>query len=95
MSESFDDLLPKSYVVTCPNDLKIWLRVLNFLIVKGLLIQRFDCEDEFSTNIPVEDVIVEGPWPDFIYWNFEDRAGVKFVFCVETYHGTGGEWRRA
>jgi hypothetical protein len=36
----------------------------------------------------------EGPWPDFLEAYFEDGRGTRYRLAVETYHGTGGSWRR-
>ena len=41
-----------------------------------------------------KDLAEAGPWPDYIDMSFEDDAGNRYRLEVETYHGTGGSWKR-
>jgi hypothetical protein len=44
---------------------------------------------------PFAAVRVDGPWPDVVAYVFRcATCGTEFELSAETYHGSGGSWRR-
>lgn len=46
-------------------------------------------------NCNLDRIAYGKPWPnDYIYHIFKcPNCSVKFILCVETYHGSGGHWK--
>lgn len=46
-------------------------------------------------SVPFDEVVASGPWDDLVSYGFKCLSCAQvFVLKAETYHGSGGEWRR-
>jgi len=82
--------LPNDVSFATVAEFKEWLSTIQAKVVLGEITQ---CpgDSPFATNVSVLDVNVEGPWPDYIEWNFESTSCSKrYSFTANLYHGSGG-----
>lgn len=74
-------------------EFKGWLSILKEKIAGGEL-KQFVPDSPFATELLVEDIDINGPWPDFIEWYFESTHNSKrYRLSAEIYHGSGGRWQ--
>jgi len=82
--------LIRNDVIRSPDDLRECLIALQLALGEGRVTQVGDREE------PVLDMLPNGPWPDFIEATIRCRAcGMTYSLTVETFHGSGGRWRRS
>lgn len=83
----------KTRELRTPADLADTLRDLKAAVLTKELVQIRPDLSPFATNMPVEDIDADGPWPDYIELRFRDPSnGTIYRLSVETYHGGGGAW---
>jgi len=80
--------------IRSPAELREAIRVVRANLVDGTLEQLPG--DQVHPMPPFLSVIEEGPWGDFLLYEFWCRScGARFTLSVETYHGAGGFWTPA
>lgn len=85
--------LPSNASIAKPAELKHWLKQLRDLVQRGELRHR-ETKSIVATEQSVLEIEIDGPWPDYIEWEFETEDGERrYRFAVETYHGAGGTWQ--
>ena len=85
--------LPDDVSFATVDELKKWLLTLKAKVLLGELRQGSG-SSPFATEISVLDVNVDGPWPDYIEWQFESVTSLKrYRLMANPYHGSGGSWK--
>ena len=80
--------------IRSPRDLQRVIKELKQAVKEGTFRQQRPRGWPFAAKMPVEDLSLEGPWPDHIELYFTDnKTGRRFKLEVETYHGAGGSWQ--
>jgi hypothetical protein len=77
--------------IRSPMELRSILARLRMCLHDNVLIARSRPES-LTAMTGVEEIPLDGPWPDYIEAYFTDSAGNEFSLAVETYHGAGGTW---
>jgi hypothetical protein len=87
--------LPDDLDLESPSELWPFVTALQEAVNVGRLVQ-FHGFDESADDVDIRDLKRGQPWPgDFMHWRFENPdSGITYQFTLETYHGTGGKWRR-
>ena len=82
--------LQAEFPIRTPGELAKAIRVVQANIADGTL-QPI----EQAGEQPVTSVRPDGPWADVIAYLFRCAScGTQFELSAETYHGSGGFWRR-
>lgn len=89
-TESID--VPSELDVHSPGELESLLSLLSRLLDAGALKQ---CEplDSSQASLDLRKLPPAGPWPDIVEAEFTDGEGRRYHLFVDTFHGTGGQWR--
>ena len=90
------NILTKEYRIGSPDALKSILQMIRANLENGVIV-----EDAYwpSGQIHVvqpsfSSLPSEGPWPDYFEYYFRCvGCDCLFQLSVETYHGTGGQWK--
>jgi hypothetical protein len=84
--------VPTSLRISSPSDFDELLRVLRELLDGGKLTQ-IGRPDSLGQFVDVRQLPPNGPWPDIVEADFSDEKGHEYHLFVDSFHGTGGEWR--
>lgn len=88
-------MLEESSAIRSPADLAARIRWIRQEVVAGRLRQLPQAEGALQGWSDIRSLPAAGPWPDYIELDFVDvQTGSEWTLVAETYHGTGGEWRR-
>ena len=84
--------VPRELHVRSPGELESLLLLLSRLLDAGALRQ---CEtlDSSQASLDLRKLPAAGPWPDIVEAEFIDGEGRRYHLFVDTFHGTGGQWR--
>lgn len=75
-------------MIRTPGELAKAIRVAQDNLEDGTLIEL---ASEWSP--PVRTVAPDGPWGDFLLWDFRcNTCNATYRLTAETYHGQGGSW---
>lgn len=81
--------------VKSPNDLRLLLSEIRSEVGKETLRQLPAKEGGWQTEIAIQKIPEEGPWPDYIEIDFEvTQSGERYRLTAETFHGCGGSWQK-
>jgi len=76
-------------IISVPDDLKKAITTVNDLVESGQLIEtRKHNETYWDTSKYIDS------WPDYFQNFYTDENGKEWVFFAETYHGSGGAFKR-
>ena len=87
--------LPPIYEIRTPQDLAHVIRTVKKSLEEGVLRESsYWPEGRVRFHLPsFKDVPVNGPWPDYLEYYFEEPStGRRFRLVCEIYHGDGGRW---
>jgi hypothetical protein len=90
-NEELEEFPYTNLSIRSPLELRSILEKLRRCLHDKVLIARSRPES-LTPIINVEEIPLDGPWPDWIEAYFADSAGNEFSLGVETYHGAGGTW---
>ena len=78
------------FAIRTPGELAKAIRVVQANIADGTIRPI-----EQPGAAPIASIAPDGPWPDVIAYLFRcATCGTQFELSAETYHGSGGAWRR-
>ena len=85
--------IPNYQKIRNSKDLRSALNFFSRAISAGILKQYWDKDKCFATRESVQELIDMDGFPDDIEMYFiAPDTGMRYSFCVDTYHGSGGEW---
>lgn len=84
--------VPTEVRISSPSEFDALLRLLVALLNEGKLTQ-FGKPDSLGQFVDVRQLPPDGPWPDIVEADFRDEQGHEYHLFVDSFHGTGGEWR--
>lgn len=84
--------IPDDQDVHSPVEFESLLAVLSRLLDAGVLKQCLPTVVSQS-NLDVRSLASGWPWPDIVEAEFIDDEGRRYHLFVDTFHGTGGQWR--
>jgi hypothetical protein len=84
---------PEIWPIKSPIQFRSFLKELRHWVAMGQLQQiKYDASD--VPFIAIENIPEKGPWPDCFEAYFTNNSGVLYELLIETYHGSGGQWKR-
>lgn len=87
--------MPLKYEIRSRRDLVQIIHCVKKCLEKGVLSESsYWPEGRVRLHFPpFKDLPVNGPWPDYLEYYFEEPStGRCFRLVCETYHGYGGKW---
>ncbi len=79
-----------------PSDLAVLLGMVRTAVAEGTVVCVANAEKPALVEQPAfAELDLSQPWPDVMQYWFECPAcAQRFELSIETYHGSGGVWRR-
>lgn len=79
-----------------PEDLEALLRIVRAAVAEGAVVCVANAQKAALNDQPAfGELDLSRPWPDVLQYWFECPAcAQRFELTIETYHGSGGVWRR-
>jgi hypothetical protein len=83
-------------LATGPADLEALLGIVRSAVAGGAVVCVENAEKPALIEQPAfAELDLSQPWPDVLQYRFECPAcAQRFELAIETYHGSGGVWRR-
>ena len=84
--------VPTELRISSPSEFEALLRILVALLYEGRLTQ-FGRPESLGQYLDIRQLPPGGPWPDIVEADFRDDRGREYHLFVDSFHGTGGDWR--